>query len=394
MIKHWALIVLAMSALSAKAAAPDAPAAHHGSGMNRTLAMGATYAPDGTLYLVGLDASGHLILRSSRDRGQHFTDDLRLDTGDDVVVADGEGRPEIAVSANGTIIVTYVKPLPRQYTGEVRYLRSTDHGKTFSAPQTLHDDHQEITHRFASMAFDGHGDLVVVWVDKRDAERERHDGHAYTGAAIYAKRSHDAGATWEADRAVAPHSCECCRIALAQAPDGDLVAFWRHVFDGNVRDHAWRRLTEANDTPLVQATHDQWTLQACPHHGPSLVTAAGGGYHAVWFGWDGQQSHVRYGRLSDQGELIGEARNVDDAAAEHAAIGRVNQRVALVWKAYDAGQTHLRAMLSDDDGAHYVVRELAATTGASDEPRLASSPNALDVIWRTDEGVQIHALDR
>ena len=145
-----------------------------------------------------------------------------LNTGDDTIAAEGESRPAMAFGPNGAAVISYTQPLDKPYTGNIRLLRSADGGSTFAPPVTVHDDHQIITHRFASLAFDGRGDLNLVWIDKRDATDK-----SYAGAAVYGKVSHDGGASFEPDRKLADHSCECCRIALATAPDGQQVALWR-----------------------------------------------------------------------------------------------------------------------------------------------------------------------
>jgi hypothetical protein len=66
-------------------------------------------------------------------------------------------------------------------------LRSTDGGKTFSKPSTVHADRQEITHRFESIGFDAKGVLHAIWIDKRDLEAAPKVGNksSYRGAAIY-----------------------------------------------------------------------------------------------------------------------------------------------------------------------------------------------------------------
>jgi hypothetical protein len=118
---------------------------------------------------------------------------------------------------------------------------------------------------------------------------------SYRGAAIYRASSVDGGATLWPRPKVADHSCECCRIALAQGSDGVLNAMWRHVYEPDVRDHAFAAL-DSIATPghaHVRATFDEWHINACPHHGPGLVAAAEGGFHTVWFGMRQQDGAAR-----------------------------------------------------------------------------------------------------
>ncbi|HAU56397.1 MAG TPA: hypothetical protein DCW87_01750, partial [Comamonadaceae bacterium] len=110
-----------------------------------------------------------------------------LETGDDVISADGENRPKLVFGPRGTVLIAYTQVLSKPFTGHVRMLRSVDGGKTFSPPFTVHADRQVITHRFESVGFDRQGVLHTVWIDKRDQELAPRVGQKFTyrGAAIY-----------------------------------------------------------------------------------------------------------------------------------------------------------------------------------------------------------------
>jgi hypothetical protein len=76
--------------------------------------------------------------------------------------------------------------------------------------------------------------------------------------------------------------------------DGVLNAMWRHVYEPDVRDHAFAALDSiAAPVTTVRATFDEWHINACPHHGPGLATAADGGFHTVWFGVRQQDGAAR-----------------------------------------------------------------------------------------------------
>ena len=352
------------------------------------LALGVAADAQGSLWIAGLNEHGQLFIQSTADGGEHWQHKQVLNTGDDTIAAEGESRPAMAFGPNGAAVISYTQPLDKPYTGNIRLLRSADGGSTFAPPVTVHDDHQIITHRFASLAFDGRGDLNIVWIDKRDATDK-----SYAGAAVYGKVSHDGGASFEPDRKLADHSCECCRIALATAPDGQQVALWRHVFDGSVRDHAFAPLSSmgGNRSP-TRATEDGWVLAACPHHGPGLAAASGGGYHAVWFGLRNGVVAARYGRLSSDGHPLGAVQALPDPGAEHADVAAAGHKVAVVWRSFDGQQTRLRAWLSGDDGQHFELRDLAASPSDNDHPRLLRNGEQLQVVWRTLDGIQVFGL--
>ena len=362
------------------------------------LSVGTAVAPDGLLWVVGLDRQGGLFVQTAADSGGQWSDPRLLDIGGDKVAADGENRPKIAFGPDNRVVISYTQPLARPYTGEIRMLRSEDGGASFSPPFTVHQDRQVITHRFESLAFDARGVLHTVWIDKRDqvqaareagGESRRGD---YRGAAIYRNESRDAGRSFGPDLKLADHSCECCRIALAPTPDGGIAAMWRHVFAPNIRDHAFAVLGDAAAHP-VRASADDWKLDACPHHGPGLTPAAGGGYHAVWFGEKAGRAAVRYGRLAADGQPRGEVRELPDTRAEHADVLATGPRVAIAWRSFDGERTRLRAWLSADDGTSFIQRELASSNDENDHPRLLATPAGMRVLWRTAKEIHVLPID-
>lgn len=362
------------------------------------LSVGAAFSPAGELWIVGLDEQSRMFVQSTPDAGKTWSARRTLDARGDAISADGENRPKIAFGRNGVVVVTYTKPLSKPYTGDIRMLRSTDAGKTFSAPFTVHDDRQLITHRFESVKFDRNGDLYVLWVDKRDAELARQRGggrrDAYDGAAIYGKVSRDGGVTFEPDMKLADHSCECCRIAIVERVDSpELVALWRHVFPNNIRDHAFAALSNlGRERPPQRASRDEWELGACPHHGPGLANAADGGYHMVWFGQRNGVANVHYGRLDSMGTPVGVVRDLPDEMAEHADVVSAGRKVAVVWRSFDGKMTRVRAWVSGDDGATFSVRDLMSSERDNDHPRMAMRGDVPYVVWRTERETYVQQL--
>ncbi|RTL56857.1 MAG: exo-alpha-sialidase [Rhodocyclaceae bacterium] len=377
------LMLLAGTGLAHEGHGEQGGMAGHG---KNALATGVGAAPDGRLWIVGVDGDGRLFTRHSADLGRRWSAPTIIDVGGDKISADGENHPKIAFGPDGRAVISYTQPLAKPYTGEIRMVRSVDGGQTFSAPFTVHADRQLITHRFESIAFDRQGTLHTVWIDKRDQVLAGKG--EYAGAAIYRNESHDGGASFGPDTKLADHSCECCRIALAPTPDGHVAALWRHVFAPNIRDHAFAILDGEATTP-VRASEDDWKIDACPHHGPGLSPAAGGGYHAVWFGERNGRAAVRYGRLAADGTPAGAVREIPDPQAEHADVAALGKRVVVVWRSFDGRGSHLVAWRSDDDGAHFRLRNLATSKDDNDHPRLIATPQGIRVVWRTTRALHV-----
>lgn len=400
LLAGWRLAATAVLAGAAAGVAAQHPHTGGGPRVRPQLASSAAFAPDGRLWLTGLDSQGRLFVQAApADDLSRWAPARVLDTAGDTVAADGENRPKLAFGPQGQVVLSYTQPLPRPYTGRIRMLHSTDGGQTFSAPHTVHADQQEITHRFESIAFDAQGVLHTVWIDKRDMEAAPRVGKrsSYRGAAIYRNESRDGGASFGPDLKVADHSCECCRIALARGADGRLRAMWRHVFEPNVRDHGFAVLGDAQPPQPVRATYDDWPVDACPHHGPGLAPASDGGFHAVWFGIrrepGGDVAAVRYARLAADGRpQPGSVRALPDEWAEHADVIAAGAKVAVVWRSVEGARSRLLAWLSRDGGAHFELRELAQRTGENDHPRLARQGERMVVVWRNPQEVQVHEL--
>jgi hypothetical protein len=403
-LNRWcAVLGIAMTGLCTwpQAVAQDTASkpAQHARHQRPQLATGAAIAPDGRLWVVGLNAQAQLFVQSTPLGGALQWSEARiLNTGSDAIAADGESRPKIEFGPKAWAVISYTMPLAKPYTGFIRMLRSSDGGQTFSAPFTVHQDRQEITHRFESVAFDAQGVLHTLWVDKRD-QPPKGSAQKYAGAAIYRNESQDGGQTFGPDTKVADHSCECCRIGLARNPQGQLQATWRHVFEGSTRDHAFASVG-APANRITRSTHDDWQINACPHHGPGLAANVGGaqaGYHTVWFGIrkvNGQdQAAVRYARLNAQGEPLPETvRVLPDARAEHADVLADGQNVAVVWRSSEGAATSLKAWLSTDGGQNFTLRTLGQATGYNDHPRLAQSGARMVVVWRNTQETQVHDL--
>lgn len=382
------LLLLAPLGLSAAGEPLAVPAAAHGHGHGAAVGQAelgaqAAFDADGVLWAVHR-VSGHIAVSRSTDAGASWSSPVLVTPSPEPIDSGGDARPKIALGPAGEIYVSWTRPLAEPYTGEIRLSRSLDAGRTFSAPIVVHQDRQVITHRFDALAVNRRGQVFVAWIDKRDRVRAGGTDAAYPGAALYFAVSDDHGASFRGDYKVADHSCECCRIALAIDADGNAVAFWRHIFSPNIRDHAVARLyADGRAEALRQATFEHWQIDGCPHHGPALAIDASGVRHAVWFSGAPEHRGVFYGRLGD-GAPAG-LRRIGSDAAGHADIAADGKRVAIAWKDSNGGNTVLLGATSDDDGLTWREHRLAETAGAADHPRVLAKNGRFFVFWNSAE---------
>lgn len=398
MPRRRSLLLAAAAGLAGLASPAGAQHAGHGAAAKRAeLGFSAASAPDGKLWVLSKAAGPDgpaLTLRSSIDEGRSWLGAQTVRTGE-AVAASGESRPKIAIGRAGELYIAYTKPVARPHIGDIRFMRSLDGGVSFSAPVTVHANRDVTTHSFESMIVAGDGRIYIAWVDGRDADAARARGERYAGSAIYYAVSSDGGASFRGDYKVADHSCECCRIGLALDARGTPVAFWRHIFAPNIRDHALSSLSPSGSVSApARATFDDWRIDACPHHGPALAFGADGTRHQVWFSGDERNGGVRYAAATGD-KQVKTPGAIGSAQAAHADLALRGERIAIVWKEADAQATAIMARLSMDGGKTWRQTEAARTAGDSSKPYLVAAPSGMLLAWNTaEEGMRIVPLGR
>ena len=157
--------------------------------------------PDGEVYIAYFRAAdgGH-VLRTSTDGGATFGAPVRMPSlpwmggsvpntksaifkGFQTLLCDRTNGPH-----RGTLY--YIVPTPSEGFGAVAFLRSTDHGATWSAPRILTAPSRADALFPAAAVDQKTGELVIAWIDRRDDATN-------TQARLYATRSHDGGTTFD-----------------------------------------------------------------------------------------------------------------------------------------------------------------------------------------------------
>jgi len=368
--------------------------AHDMEHMAKAPELGASAAFDSHGRLWVVDAvGGHVRLRHSDDDGRSLSAPMPVNAQPERIYAEGENRPKLAFGPHDEIYVSWSQPRARPWTGFVRFARSLDGGAHFSAPITVHHDRAEITHRFDALAVDGKGRVVVAWIDKRDLLAAEAAKKPYLGAAVYYSWSDDGGATFVPERKLVDQSCECCRIALATTPQGDVAAFFRNIYGDNIRDHAYAVLTTQGKTATAtRATFSEWHIAGCPHHGPGLAIGADGTRHAVWYEAKTQPT-IWYGQL-DPGHVPHHRLAIATAGASHADVAVHGHDVWVAWNQVSASGYSLVLRHSTDGGAHFdPARNIAHSTAAVGSPQLLQKNGHVFVAWNTADGFRLIATE-
>ncbi len=358
--------------------------------------ISATFDSKGRLWITWVN-NEHLYVQSSVDQGLSFGSPLLVNSGAEKIEAKGEYRPKIKLDTKGAIYLTWTLKLEGPHKGHIRFSRSTDGGQHFSTPVTVNDDKDSLGHRFDSMAIGKNGEIFIAWLDARDVDAAKKSGVTFKGSSLYYAWSDDGGKHFYPNKRIAAHTCECCRLDTAIAPDNTPVITWRHVFDGGIRDHALIKFVDW-DTPgdTHRVGSDNWKIDACPHHGPGLSISASGIYHEVWFSNSPTRQGLFYAYSTDAGQHFSLQFNFGKVGASHPHVLALGSRVNVVWQEFDGTDNIIKLIKSADDGKNWSQPEVISQTDkAGDQPFLISDGQAIYLSWKTQQqDYQLKLIDQ
>ncbi len=352
------------------------------------------FAIDGKMYVV-FSQHGHIYLTTSTDQGKTFQSPTVVNRNPELIYDDGENRPKIVLGKSGEVFISWTHKTPGKYSGDVRFTRSLDGGKTFDDPLTINSDRAIISHRFETMAMDQQGRIYLIWIDKRDSEKAKKNNQDYAGVSLYYALSDDAGESFHPNKKLVDHSCECCRIALDNDSQGKVVALWRHVYPVNMRDHAIAYVNPEKPTiegMPVRASDDGWQIDGCPHHGPDLSIDDKDRAHLAWFTQGKKHKGLMYGRFDfNEGEtrLL---KSIDDSpSASRPQVQVIGDKVYLMWKKFNGKTMDLLISVSSNEGQSWSdVSSIASTENGSDHPDWVIFGQQLFASWHTQsEGLRL-----
>jgi len=293
-------------------------------------------------WAAGSGAAADLFVAVSRDGGLTFGAPVRANDRPGTVRGGAEQAPRVALGApvraggEPTLVVAWAG---REPASTVRTARSVDGGRTFAPSRAVEGAGARGNRGWVSLALDAGGAAHVAWLDHRGSAGDATAGHhAHATGLPAAKAPHAHGATPAAARTAAAKSaaaaeaaaveaaaaraqaasvekaqrsalyyavvpaagqggapprslaagvCYCCKTTLAARTVGGralLVAAWRHVYPGNLRDMAMTVSGDGGRTFTVPArvSEDGWQLDGCPEDGPSAAIDAAGTTHLLW----------------------------------------------------------------------------------------------------------------
>ncbi|MDD1627940.1 MAG: glycoside hydrolase [Methylococcaceae bacterium] len=354
----------------------------------------AAFDSNGVLWVTWVN-NDYLYVQSSPDKGLTFSAPVKVNAVAESIAAKGESRPKIKLDKNDVIYLTWDLTLDKKRNTHIRFSRSTDGGQHFSKPVTVNDNLEIIRHRLGSMAIGKNGEIFIAWQDERDIESAKKAGKEFKGLSLYYSWSDDGGKHFHPNKSIADHVCECCRIDTAIAQDNTPVIAWRHIFEGEIRDHAIVKFKNWN-TPgqFTRLSHENWKIDACPHHGPGLYISDTDVYHAVWFSNADTKQGLFYAYSTNSGQSFSEPVNFGNVGASHPHVLGLGRQVAVVWQEFDGKNNNIQVMKSADEGKSWSKPEvIAQSTEMIDEPFLVGDGQAIYLSWQSlQQGYQLKRL--
>ena len=268
---------------------------------------------------------------------------------------------------------------------DVRVSRSTDNGKTWSAPVTPHHDATASEHGFVTM-FPTSAGAGLVWLDGRSAAAHHGAGATHDAGAM-ALRFSTFDSAWKQSQEtiVDARVCDCCPTAAAITAEGPIVAF-RDRSDKEIRDIAVSRLVGGKWSEPTPVHRDNWNITGCPVNGPALV--ARDRFVAVaWFTGAENQNRAFVALSKDAGRTFGAPIRLDD----NGTLGRVDLAlfedgsVAGSWIEYQRGGTpgvlRVRRIQPSGERSASVAIVGVGSDRAAGFPRIARYGNELFAAW-------------
>jgi hypothetical protein len=263
------------------------------------------------------NASSQTALKFSERTAAGWSEPRLVAFGDDFF-ANYADVPSLVRLADRTLVAHWLQMNGASASGyDLRLARSTDEGRTWSAPFSPHHDGTKTQHGFASL-FDTGGGLGVIWLDGRAMTPGAGPGDEATGDMGLRGAHFDRAWKQQSENAIDLRVCECCPTASAVTTDGPILAYRNRSAD-EVRDIYVSRFTGDAWTVPAPVHADGWKIDGCPVNGPALG-ANGLNVAVAWFTAPKDEGHAFVAFSQDAGRTFSAPVQVDDAGS----LGRVD----------------------------------------------------------------------
>ena len=340
----------------------------------------------GMVYLSWVEKIGkESTLKFSTLLNDQWAEPVKISSGNDWFVNWADYPVVIADSSNNNMIAHFLgKSAAGTYAYDVKYITSSDNGKSWNDPKLLNEDGKQAEHGFVSMI--PYGDKYFIsWLDGRNTSMEMgegghedHHGQMSLRGAIMDKQGNKTG-EWELDKRV----CDCCQTSAALTTEG-LVVVYRDRSDDEIRDMSIVRFVDGKWTEPKTIFPDHWEIKGCPVNGPR-ADAIGNHLVIAWFTMPDKKGQVNLIFSEDGGATFNKPIRIDEGNP----IGRVDvvmldERTAMVsWMEGAA----IKVIKVHMDGTKEEPIMIASSSDkrSSGFPQMTRSGNNLFFAWTDDQ---------
>lgn len=320
------------------------------------------YAEGGRLHRLEGESGKDVAVRYLRsdDGGKTWTAPVRADGGrPSYHFSAGDAR--VAAEGDSVYALWPRSGVGPHHSGPLAVARSTDGGRSWSEAASPSGE-GTFGRRFPALAISS-GVLHAVWLDRESKSK------------VMASRSTDGARTWSAPVVLDPDACECCWNAAVAAGDGAVLALYRGK-DPRDMNAAVSRDGGATWSEPAAAGAFGWGFNGCPHVGGALAAGSGRLHALVWTGHDEKAGLYVYS--SKDGLAWEGAVKLGGAGAKHADLASSGARLAAVWS--DGGRIWSAA--SADGKSWAKPKALSEKKATASYPRVVVAGEGFRAFWR------------
>ena len=331
----------------------------------------------------------HLYVNFTDNLGADFSTPIQVNTQAEKISTRGENRPKIAIDGVGNIYLSWVTPLAKRFTSNVRFSFLAANSQEATAPITVNNDGLLTGHSFNELSVTTSGNIFISWLDGRAKFTAKKQGKRLRTSELYLGYANFiTGERQFTNRYIEKGTCVCCRIAMTLDERNLPVMMWRHVFGDNYRDHALTTMTEKTMPNIMQrVSFENWQVNGCPHQGPALLVTPSINktqrIHMAWYNNAPDAKGLFYGYSDNQGKSMSDTYHFSQQnKPEHPAMLMVNDgKIQLVWREFDGQSFVIRTMRGTGNKLWSKAKVIAHHQGEVDYPYLIAIKGVIYLHW-------------